>query len=114
MEYVIRAGRTIVDRGQIDQSNDLTRQIDQLKASYNHLGAKVKKDNARAESSSRKLSSRFPQRKLNSIVLNDIYADFERIILIFMNGLSRLIMKYEKLKINQFRRILVKKWTGFV
>ena len=43
MEYVIRAGRTIVDRGQTEQSNDLTRQIDQLKSTYNNLGAKVTK-----------------------------------------------------------------------
>ena len=41
MEYVIRIGRTIVEKGQSDESNELTRQIDQLKASYNNLGAKV-------------------------------------------------------------------------
>ncbi len=41
MEYVIRIGRGIVEKRQIDESNDLTRQIDQLKATYNNLGAKV-------------------------------------------------------------------------
>ncbi len=41
VEYVIRVGREIVDKGQTDESNDLTRQIDQLKSTYNNLGAKV-------------------------------------------------------------------------
>jgi dystrophin len=41
VEYVIRIGRGIVEKRQIDESNDLTRQIDQLKATYNNLGAKV-------------------------------------------------------------------------
>jgi hypothetical protein len=38
---VIRTGRGIVEKRQIDEPNDLTRQIDQLKAQYNTLGAKV-------------------------------------------------------------------------
>ena len=42
MEYVIRTGRAIVEKRQIDEPNDLTRQIDQLKAQYNNLGAKVR------------------------------------------------------------------------
>ena len=41
MEYVIRTGRGVVERRQIDEPNDLTRQIDQLKAQYNNLGSKV-------------------------------------------------------------------------
>ncbi|CAF2858218.1 unnamed protein product [Rotaria sp. Silwood2] len=41
VEYVIRIGRGIVEKGQTDESNDVTRQIDQLKAIYNTLGAKV-------------------------------------------------------------------------
>lgn len=41
VEYVIRTGRAIVDKRQIDEPNDLTRQIDQLKTQYNNLGAKV-------------------------------------------------------------------------
>jgi hypothetical protein len=42
VEYVIRTGRGIVDKRQTDETNDLTRQIDQLKAQYNNLGAKVR------------------------------------------------------------------------
>ena len=41
VEYVIRIGRGIVEKRQTDESSDLTRQIDQLKATYNNLGAKV-------------------------------------------------------------------------
>ncbi|CAF3539694.1 unnamed protein product [Rotaria sordida] len=41
VEYVIRIGRSIVEKGQTDESNELTRQIDQLKTTYNNLGAKV-------------------------------------------------------------------------
>jgi len=39
---VIRTGRGIVEKRQIDETDDLTRQIDQLKAQYNNLGAKVR------------------------------------------------------------------------
>ncbi|CAF3670938.1 unnamed protein product [Adineta steineri] len=41
VEYVIRIGRGVVEKGQTEEANDLTRQIDQLKATYNNLGAKV-------------------------------------------------------------------------
>ena len=41
MEYVIRTGRGIVEKRQIDEPDDLTRQIDLLKAQYNNLGTKV-------------------------------------------------------------------------
>ena len=41
VEYVIRTGRGIVEKRQIDEPNDLTKQIDKLKAQYNTLGAKV-------------------------------------------------------------------------
>ncbi|CAF1590315.1 unnamed protein product, partial [Adineta ricciae] len=41
VEYVIRIGRGIVEKGQTDESHDLTRQIDQLKTTYNNLGTKV-------------------------------------------------------------------------
>ncbi|CAF4861262.1 unnamed protein product, partial [Rotaria sp. Silwood1] len=41
VEYVIRTGRGIVEKKQIDEPNDLTRQIDRLKAQYNSLGAKI-------------------------------------------------------------------------
>ncbi|CAF4320996.1 unnamed protein product, partial [Rotaria sp. Silwood2] len=40
VEYVIRTGRGIVERKQIDEPNDLTRQMDKLKAQYNTLGSK--------------------------------------------------------------------------
>ncbi|CAF5089572.1 unnamed protein product, partial [Rotaria magnacalcarata] len=40
VEYVIRTGRGIVEKRQIDEPNDLTKQIDKLKAQYNTLGAK--------------------------------------------------------------------------
>ncbi|CAF5114578.1 unnamed protein product, partial [Rotaria socialis] len=35
VEYVIRTGRGIVEKRQIDEPNDLTKQIDKLKAQYN-------------------------------------------------------------------------------
>ncbi|CAM2708186.1 unnamed protein product [Rotaria socialis] len=41
VEYVIRVGRSIVEKGQVDEANDLTRQIDQLKATFNNLGPRV-------------------------------------------------------------------------
>jgi dystrophin len=41
VEYVIRTGRGIVEKRQSDEPNDLTRQIDQLKGTYNNLGSKV-------------------------------------------------------------------------
>ncbi|CAF3430971.1 unnamed protein product [Rotaria sp. Silwood1] len=41
VEYVIRIGRSIVEKGQTDESNELIRQMEQLKTTYNTLGAKV-------------------------------------------------------------------------
>lgn len=41
VEYVIRTGRSIVEKRQVDEPNGLTKQIDQLKSQYNSLGAKV-------------------------------------------------------------------------
>ena len=41
VEYVIRTGRGIVEKRQIDEPNELTQNLDTLKAQYNNLGAKV-------------------------------------------------------------------------
>jgi len=56
VEYVIRTGRGIVEKKkQIDEPNDLTRQIDQLKAHYNTLGAKVSSSKNQLDSIERHL-----------------------------------------------------------
>ena len=47
------------------------------------------------------------------MVSNVIYVNFERNTRIFMNGSSKLIMNYEKLKINKYQRIRRKKPIGF-
>ncbi|CAF0755155.1 unnamed protein product, partial [Didymodactylos carnosus] len=41
VEYVIRIGRGIVEKRQIDETHELTRQIDRLKQTYNELASKI-------------------------------------------------------------------------
>ncbi|CAF3672349.1 unnamed protein product [Rotaria sordida] len=55
VEYVIRTGRGIVEKRQIDEPNDLTRQIDKLKTQYNTLGAKVSASKAQLDNVERHL-----------------------------------------------------------
>jgi len=41
VEYVIKTGRQIVEKKQVDQPNQLNTQIDAVKQLYNELGAQV-------------------------------------------------------------------------
>lgn len=41
IEFVLKQGRSIVDKKQVDNVEDLTRQLDQLKQKYNELGSRV-------------------------------------------------------------------------
>ena len=41
VEYVIKTGRQIVDKKQVDQPDQLSTQIDAVKLLYNELGAQV-------------------------------------------------------------------------
>ncbi|UJR26820.1 hypothetical protein I4U23_008133, partial [Adineta vaga] len=55
VEYVIRIGRGIVEKGQTDESHELTRQIDQLKTTYNNLGVKISTSKSQLDSVERQL-----------------------------------------------------------
>lgn len=41
IEFVLKQGRSIVDKKQVDNCEELTRQLDALKAKYNELGSRV-------------------------------------------------------------------------
>ena len=41
IEFILKQGRTIVDRKQVDNTTELTQSLDKLKLKYNELGAKV-------------------------------------------------------------------------
>jgi hypothetical protein len=41
IEHVLKQGRTIVDKKQVDNGEELTRQLDLLKIKYNELGSRV-------------------------------------------------------------------------
>jgi len=41
IEFVLKQGRSIVDKKQVDNTDDLTKQLDALKFKYNELGARV-------------------------------------------------------------------------
>ena len=41
IEFVLKQGRSIVDKKQVDNTEELTRQLDALKLKYNELGARV-------------------------------------------------------------------------
>jgi len=49
VEYVIRTGRQVVDRKQVDFPNKLSSQIDAVKQQYNDLGAQVNKPHTTGE-----------------------------------------------------------------
>jgi len=42
VEYVIKTGRQIVEKKQVDQTEQLSSQIDAVKLLYNELGAQVR------------------------------------------------------------------------
>lgn len=41
IEFVLKQGRSIVDKKQVDNTDELTRQLDALKQKYNELGSRV-------------------------------------------------------------------------
>lgn len=41
IEFVLKQGRSIVDKRQVDNTDELTRQLDNLKFKYNELGSRV-------------------------------------------------------------------------
>jgi dystrophin len=58
IEFVLKQGRGIVDKKQVDNTDELTKQLDTLKQKYNDLGSRVTNGKNELEKAS-KLSKRF-------------------------------------------------------
>jgi hypothetical protein len=66
IEFVLKQGRSIVDKKQVDNGDELTRQLDTLKIKYNELGSRVTNSKNELEKAFR-LAKRF-RKEYNLIV----------------------------------------------